>query len=90
MEIEFDPDKEATNLAKHKISLRRGADITVLAMDRVVRNGEVRLQVFGIIDNGLYCFVFTFRPNAIRAISLRGARMKELLNASTKVGWLHT
>lgn len=89
MEIEFDPDKEATNLAKHKISLKRGADIEVLAMDRVVRGGEARLQVFGVIDGRLYCFVLTFRPNAIRAISLRGARMKELLHASVKVGWLH-
>ena len=45
MEIEFDPEKEATNLAKHKISLKRGAELIIEDFNRRVRNGERRLQV---------------------------------------------
>lgn len=31
MEIEFDPDKDAINLATHGISLARAADLEILA-----------------------------------------------------------
>ena len=33
MEIEYDPDKEAANLAKHRISLKRAADLTTLHVE---------------------------------------------------------
>jgi len=36
MEIEFDPDKEATNLAKHRISLTRAANFQIRTVERVV------------------------------------------------------
>jgi uncharacterized DUF497 family protein len=78
MEIEFDPDKEATNLAKHGISLRRAADFHVLTFERVVRNGEARLFCFGFLDGRVWSLTFTFRPNAVRPISLRRANKKEL------------
>lgn len=44
MEIEFDPAKEAANLAKHEISLARAAELTFVEVNWVVRNGERRLQ----------------------------------------------
>lgn len=78
MEIEFDPDKEAANLAKHKISLRRAADIDVVSHESVERRGERRLKVFGFIDGELHVLILVFRPNAMRAISLRRARLEEM------------
>ena len=50
MEIEFDPHKEATNLKKHEISLKRAADLVVSDYELVVRKGEVRVQAIGVID----------------------------------------
>ena len=81
MEIEFDPDKEAANLAKHRISLRRAAEFQTRTVEWVVRNGEVRLFCFGILDGRIYSLTFTFRRNVVRAISLRRAHAKELANA---------
>ena len=81
MEIEFDPDKEATNLAKHKISLKRVAEFQVRTSEKIVRNGEVRLYCLGILDGRIYSLTFTFRRNAVRAISLRRAHAKELADA---------
>ena len=80
MEIEFDPDKEAANLAKHKISLRRAAELQVKGFRRIERNGEARLLVVGILDGQLHTLVLVFRRNAMRAISLRRAHMKEVLD----------
>jgi uncharacterized DUF497 family protein len=84
MEIEFDPDKEATNLAKHKISLRRATEFECRTVERIVRHDEVRLLSLGILDGRIYSLTFTFRRNAVRAISLRRAHLKELLNALKK------
>lgn len=84
MEIDFDPDKEATNLKKHGISLRRAAHFTVRTMEWVERSGEVRLYCLGILDGRIYSLTFTFRRNAVRAISLRRAHSKELADAIKK------
>jgi uncharacterized DUF497 family protein len=84
MEIEFDPDKEATNLAKHKISLARTADFQTRTAEWVTRNGETRLYCIGILEGRIYSLTFTFRRNAVRAISLRPAHLKELLDAIEK------
>ena len=35
VEIEFDPEKEAANLAKHEVSLARAADLQVEIFERV-------------------------------------------------------
>lgn len=78
MEIEFDPAKEAVNLAKHGISLARARDMEVIASLRIDRHGEPRLKVMGLIDGTLYALIFVFRRNALRAISLRRAHTEEL------------
>jgi len=80
MEIEFDPDKEAANLAKHKISLARAVDLQTIAFERVERRGESRLKVMGFLDGELYAMVVVFRRNTVRIISLRRAREQELNN----------
>jgi uncharacterized protein (DUF4415 family)/uncharacterized DUF497 family protein len=84
MEIEFDPDKEATNVAKHKISLKRGAELDIEDFNLQVRNGERRLQVIGWLDGKLYTLIFVFRRNAVRAISLRRASEEELASMARK------
>lgn len=80
VKIEFDPAKDAANIAKHGISLARATDMHVLEMTEDDRQayGETRLRAFGLIDNMVYCLVFTERNGVIRAISLRRAHAKEL------------
>jgi hypothetical protein len=53
MEIEFDPDKEAANIAKHGISLGRAGGMIVLAFrpDERLAYGEDRYRAWGVIDN---------------------------------------
>ena len=81
MEIEFDPDKEAANLAKHGISLKRVAQFQIRTSEKVERNGDVRLFCLGFLDGRLYSLTFTFGRNAVRAISLRRAHARELADA---------
>lgn len=80
MQIEFDPDKEATNLAKHRISLRRASELTTLHVEPDVRfeYGEARYRAWGTIDGRAYCLVFTARGGRTRVISLRRAHQKEM------------
>ena len=78
MEIEFDPAKDAANLAKHGISLARTAELEIL---RVVEDerayGERRFWLFGLIEGEAYCATVTFRGPVVRAISVRRANRKE-------------
>lgn len=80
MAIDFDPAKDALNIAKHGVSLARAADMEILAFvedDR--RNyGEVRYRAWGLIDGQHYCLAFVYRSGQIRAISLRRAHKKEM------------
>jgi uncharacterized protein len=78
--IEFDADKERTNLAKHRISLARAADLEILAtlQDDRFDYGETRYRAWGLIDGDAYCLAFTVREGRVRAISLRRAHAKEM------------
>jgi len=80
MEIEFDPAKEASNIAKHHISLARAADLEILKVieDDRIEYGEVRYRAWGLIDGETYCLAFTARNEKVRAISLRRAHAKEM------------
>jgi uncharacterized DUF497 family protein len=80
MEIEFDPAKDAANIAKHGVSLSRAADLEILVFIEDDRNayGEVRYRAWGMIDGKLHCLAFTHRNGAVRAISLRRAHKKEM------------
>jgi uncharacterized DUF497 family protein len=77
---EFDPAKEAFNLAKHSISLARWVDLDVLAIvsDDRFEYGEARYRAYGKIDGLSYCLVFTIRDGQYRPISLRRAHAKEM------------
>jgi len=55
-------------------------DLAEAVIERDLRfaYGERRFRAFGRIDGVGYCLAFTYRPGALRAISLRRAREKEL------------
>ena len=77
MQIDFDPAKDAANIAKHGVSLARAAELAVLA--RVVddRFEERRLRAYGLIDGAMFCLAYTLRGDRVRAISLRRSHWKE-------------
>jgi uncharacterized DUF497 family protein len=80
MKIEFDPIKDAINIAKHQISLARAADFEMLAVQPDTRfdYGEERYRAWGLIDGIAHCLAFTTRGGVVRAISLRRAHAKEI------------
>lgn len=80
IEIEFDADKDAANIAKHGIALSRAVDLEIRVYTRDDRNqyGEVRYRAWGLIEGLPHCLAFTFRSGRIRAISLRRAHKKEM------------
>ena len=77
VEIEFDPDKDALNVAKHGVSLSWAVDLQVLANFEDRRFGEPRFRAYGLIEGVRYCLAYTLREGRLRAISLRRARIKE-------------
>jgi uncharacterized DUF497 family protein len=80
MEIEFDPAKDQSNIAKHGISLARGAELEIIAFVEDDRNayGEVRYRAWGWLDGKYHYMAFTSRNGVMRAISLRRAHRKEI------------
>ncbi|WP_018873278.1 MULTISPECIES: BrnT family toxin [unclassified Thioalkalivibrio] len=82
MEIEFDADKDAANLAKHGVSLGDALGLewdTLLAMeDRRKSYGERRMLGYALMGERLYCVVFTDRSSVRRIISLRKANNREI------------
>lgn len=80
MTIEFDPDKDEANIAKHGVSLALAADLEIFAVVDDDRRdyGEVRKRAFGVIDDVYYSLAYTLRGRNIRAISLRRAHEKEI------------
>jgi uncharacterized DUF497 family protein len=82
MDIEFDPTKDATNLAKHGLSLAEAERIewdTLWAMPDERRNyGETRMIGLAYIGLRLFCVVYTDRDEVRRIISLRKANSREV------------
>ena len=80
MQIEFDPDKDAANIAKHGVSLARAVDLEMLAVKQDDRfdYGEMRFRAWGLIEGMAYCLAFTTRDGRVRTISLRRAHEREM------------
>ncbi len=78
MEIEFDPDKDAANIAKHGISLARAADLELLAYVVDKRFSEPRFRLYGMIDGRAHCVAGTDRDGKVRVIGVRRAHAKEM------------
>lgn len=81
MPVEFDPAKDAANMAKHGLSLADfggfDADPAVIADDRY-DYGETRLLAFGRVGGVGHCLVFTVTGDTMRLISFRRAGEKEM------------
>lgn len=84
MEITFDPTKDTANQAKHGVSLLLARELDwsdVMAKPDTRRDyGELREIGYGVIDNRLYCVVFTQRQDTMHVISLRKANSREVKN----------
>ena len=79
MGIEFDPAKDASNLAKHGISLARAADLDPIEyFDDSHLYDEPRYRLVGWIDGRLYVLAAVDRGDTMRAISLRRATKLEV------------
>jgi uncharacterized DUF497 family protein len=82
MDIEFDPAKNLSNIAKHGLSLADAAEFdlagAVVTIDDRHDYGEVRYRAFGRVDGKARVLVFALTATAIRMISYRPAHEKEL------------
>jgi uncharacterized protein len=79
--IEFDPDKDARNIAMRGISL---AEAEKLFEGLVLRRiddrrdyDEIRIAALGEISGKEFVCIYTMRGDVIRVISLRPANRKE-------------
>jgi hypothetical protein len=77
---DFDPAKEAINLAKHGVSPARWVDLDMkkIVVDDRRDYGEVRYRAYGFIEGVAYCLTFTDRNGRVRPISLRRMHSKEI------------
>lgn len=82
MHITFDPSKDATNLAKHGVSLALAADLewdsAVVWPDVRQVYGEPRQCGIGYIGLRLFFVAFVDRGAVRRIISLRKANSREV------------
>ena len=81
MAIEFDPRKNARNIAVRGLSFARAADFdfdsALIVVDDRRDYGETRYRALGLMGGVLAVLVFTMRARAVRVISLRLANRKE-------------
>jgi uncharacterized DUF497 family protein len=81
MEIEWDNNKAASNLIKHKINFEDAKNI-FLDPNRLEREdkrdyNETRIQVIGIVNQVVLFIVYTKRNGRYRIISARRANKNE-------------
>jgi uncharacterized DUF497 family protein len=77
--IEFDPAKDATNIAKHGISLSRGGELDPIDyVDDSHLYDEPRYRLVGYIDGMLHVLAAVDRGDVMRVISLRPATRQEV------------
>ena len=84
MNIEFDPTKDAGNVAKHGVSLALAEslewDWLISEPDERKDYGEAREIGFAPIGPRIFCVVFVQRGDSLRIISLRKANSREVKN----------
>jgi uncharacterized DUF497 family protein len=89
MRIEFDPAKDARNVAKHGLSLALAEslewDLLLATEDTRRPYGEVRMVGFAPIERMVYCVVFTERDDGYRIVSLRKALPKEVRAYASRI-----
>jgi uncharacterized protein len=82
MDIEFDPVKDASNQAKHGVSLALAAeldwDVALVWVDARYEYDELRMIALAPESNVLYYVAFVDREEVRRIISLRRANRREV------------
>lgn len=82
MEFTCDPAKDASNIAKHGVSLieasRLDWDGMIVLPDTRNEYGEDRYRGIALLGSRLYSVVYTPRNEDLRIISLRKASNKEI------------
>jgi uncharacterized protein len=82
MQIEFDPVKDASNQAKHGVSLALAKelewDAALVWVDTRYDYGELRMIALAPEINVLYYMAFVDRGEVRRIISLRRANRREV------------
>ena len=82
--IEFDPVKDAKNLAKHRVSLEAAVDFewetARTVEDQRFKYAEPRFEATGWMRGRLHIAVYCYRGNKTRMISLRKANEREFDN----------
>ena len=61
------------------MSLRRAADLEIVARVADARFGEPRYRAYGAIEGKAYCLGYTIRGDNVRAVSLRLAHEEEMV-----------
>ena len=82
MEIEFDADKDAINLFKHKLPLSFGtrvfADVDHVILPTIrMGDEEERYKAVGKVDGKLYTAIHVWRGETVRMISVRRSNARE-------------
>ena len=83
LDLEWDPQKAAANLAKHKVSFEEAATVFGDPLGRIVADprhsiGEVRFVLLGVSqDRHLLAVMYADRVGVIRIISARRATRPE-------------
>lgn len=82
MQIEFDPDKDLANKAKHGVSLALADeldwDAALVWIDERFDYGEVRMIALAPETATLYYVAFVLRGEIHRIVSLRRANRREV------------
>ena len=82
MDIEFDPEKDFINKAKHGVSLAFGRvvfddpDVLILPTIRDL-DGEDRYKALGIVEGRLWTAVHMYRGEVLRFLSVRRSNVSE-------------
>lgn len=77
--IQFDPDKDRTNVAKHGLSLERSRELSFMNArvhtdERYEDYNERRFVLYGRLDGKLHACAFTLRGDRIHVITLHPVR----------------
>ena len=84
MRIEFDPAKDASNKARHGVSLALAGELdweaALVWVDDRFEYGELRMIALAPKTGTLYYVAFVERGEARRIISLRRANRREVIH----------
>lgn len=88
MKIEYDPNKNITNIEKHGISFEQARlfdlENAIIEQDERCDYGEPRFNAFGFIAERMHVLTFVIRHSTVRIISLRKANKREIKHNERK------